>query len=309
MEDTDIVLFRDPLNNGQPNWNNQYITMAENDYISDMKTKNINDAISVAYIHPRLGAILAKDANMSDTQMTLEGKRSSGGPIKTYDIFTRFGNDSISSAKAFANMSKSDWVKNCCLNNNTDYTDSGLCGKYWTQNGSYCSESNFTGYDLLNNPAAQSWCNKNPSLCDVVKVNHCKQYPNNSECGCIIPTELLKKQMASYPNITAPQNCWSTSDCNSKTDLLDTLITTQIKNTHCPDVNSLINNQIINASGNAVVKDIYQQQQMGSDTNDNSYGNSETSSFWFVFVLIILIIVIIIGGSLTAYYMYPEWFN
>lgn len=148
--------------------------------------------------------------------------------------------------------------RGCCFGD----TNSNCAG--WgdlSVNGPVCTQDLMTtwcsaGGDkpvLATDAKCRTWCQNNPQACDASKTTYCINNPGSTFCRCIYGGQqpdyvaLMKRDTQGVLS-SAPASCFPQSTCPSGMDLVDTLKTTNIQNTKCPDLQASIQN--IMAGGN-----------------------------------------------------------
>ncbi len=271
MEDENVIIFKDPLPNGQPNWDRDYARLNPGDYIGNLNSIGYNDSISAIYIHPRLALSVWEHADKGGRGAKFYGSQYQ---IVDWNLLRQIGfNDNISSLYVEQIMTADDWKKSCCRQENTQYTSQSNCGHYWNQEFGSCGNLGCTGDSLKTDVVCQNWCKKNPVYCDVIKSQFCREHTTDPYCGCINDTPAALAERTKYSKYsslaTVPRKCWPSSPCNTGADLVNSFITTDLNpNTSCPT--SLVN-QIneINAAANSFV---YANQNQNADVTTGVIG-------------------------------------
>ena len=312
-EDDVAFVFRDTDGAGQPNWSAPMMPLTEGQAIANLSSVGFNDNISAAWVHPRMTLTLLKDANWNGNS-TVGAPFNSAQPIfdgfgaakmkgqdqQVYDanyLGARGMNDVASSLYVQANMSQDQWRLACCRHESGPMVDQAKCGKYWSQDAASCGTMGCTGGTIMSDPVCGQWCARNPLTCNDVKKQWCQAHPGAAECGCINDTPKAQAERAKYPMITAPRQCWASSECQ-KTDLVQTLIPTDLAPTDCPNINAqiqeIINSTLINSTVSATM-----------DTKNTTNGNvtvgagdtTVAAGDGFMFYLILILIVIIVVAA------------
>ncbi len=134
----------------------------------------------------------------------------------------------------------------------------------------YCGGGDGGVSRLITNSKCTTWCKANPSLCDSVMTDYCRNNQSASECRCIYGTSQPNYITArsKYPEIAAPVACWAEAGCQGA-NFLDTLITTDRLRelTSCPNVTVMRQNIDIANSGVIGILDVDQQQTSTTVTN------------------------------------------
>lgn len=273
------TLYNDALHSGQGNPNGQYYNMYEGENIMDLNSINFNDKLSALWIHPRINVTVTKDKNFTGQEYTFNGN---SGQYITVDQLKGIGfQDNITSIRNTAVESLDEWTKKCCRNINSSTTSSDKCGKFWAQRSEDCGDLGCSAEELTHNSTCQTWCKKNPEMCDSVKLQFCRNNPSHNLCGCIMDTTMARTERQKYPQIPGNRQCWPQSDCQ-KTDLVDTFITTDLNKQSCAgDINA----QIIDINNSGV---------MLGNSIDQSI-NSDYTIWIIIFIMILVISVIIIS--------------
>jgi hypothetical protein len=181
------------------------------------------------------------------------------------------------------------WKKRCCRNEISQNVSQLQCGRYWNQNAADCGDMDCTGDSLIHDGSCKNWCNKNPQQCDALKSTFCQEHPESPYCGCINDTVEAKAEREKYPTIIAHRSCWPNSQCQG-TDLVDTLITSDIKNQKCP---SDLKIQINSIGDNSTV--------IGTNmSNDITEPVKKNNSNLFLYLLLFLLVLIL---GISAIYL------
>jgi hypothetical protein len=290
-EDDALYIFDNTSADGIGLFTGMWKKLPDNAYYTNLKDIDFNDKISAMWVHPRVNVRATADANFMGNSMFKPGTELTGNVTAT-DLKTAGLFDNISSLQANAVMSQAAWQLKCCRNEVGPYTDAQKCGKYWSQDPSVCGSLD-CAEKLATDGVCQTWCRNHPSQCDTLKINFCKDHPDSNLCGCILDTPAARSERALYPAITAPRQCWGSSDCQ-KTDLYDTLITTDLKPTNCPDINAQIQN-IINSTI------VGSNLSMVSNTNNGSSAAGSNFLIW-----LIIIILIVAAASIAVIFWDPQ---
>lgn len=316
IESETVVIFREVLPNGQPNWDKQFYRMKNGEYISNLNSIGMNDAISAIIIGPRFGVTVFEHADKGGRNVVFNGYNQG---LVDFNTLKKFGFDrNISSLYVFERVDEATWRNNCCRNTETLYTSAVKCGNYWSQNPGECGTLGCTGDLLKTDSVCQNWCKKFPQQCDVIKSQFCATHSSDPYCGCINDPPEAIAERKKYPTITINRKCWPSSPCNSGTDLVNTFITTELQpNDGCPDtVKTQINsinayNSTVNATQGQDMKDgggaggpaLQSNVIAGNNSiiNANQYqdidngqpNNAKSRVSWLVFFVIFLILIII----------------
>lgn len=211
-----------------------------------------------------------------------------------------------------------DIVLNHCSINNKFITDD-TCNTWSKSNveltnpifSNYCSKVHKNKKsNLLKYTRCSDWCNENPIECDKVINKTCTNYPKLNECKCYNAKnqseykELMKKDHSGVLSQYSPYCLYS--KCRSGKNIVDTLLTQDLKKTidNCPVAD--IEQQIINIedSQNVTLTDIDQtiksdkkSTTKSTDTDstdtDSTLLNSKNILLMFIFLIIIIIVIII----------------
>jgi hypothetical protein len=314
------------LPNGQPDLTKKYVMLGPGSYpnLQTVNTPagvvNINDSIVAAQIHPTHQVTTCKDANYQNGCLVLHGNAGDDPNIPGYftgaNALSNGYTNVLSSIQITQQETPTQFVQDCCRQNNTAYSSEFLCGDYWSQNQAQCGNLGCTGGDLLTVPACQTWCNQNPTECNTVMTEFCPIGSTNPACACILDTQAAIAYREKYPTLaTVPRQCWPDSPCQG-TNLVNVLIPQGpdgLATTDCPtDLISQIEN--INVSNSVLV-----DSTVGGQTATSSVGTttvkpgvtgnttaSSSSMLIYILLFIVAFLFIMAGGLL---YMYPEWFS
>lgn len=293
--DDAMYIFNNMDKNGQPIYDSQWLKVGDNTDIYNLQDLKFNDVISAMWIHPRVSAKVCTDSNFNGRCVDFAGP----GVVDWATMKSLGIDNNISSIQTRPLMDFASWKLACCRNEVGPYTDATKCGKYWSQGADVCGSMDCAN-KLIGDAPCNSWCQKNPIECDAVKTQFCSDHPGSPYCGCIKDTDFAIKQRAEYPMITGPRQCWAGSDCQ-KADLIDTLITQNLRPVNCPDINAQIQTQnIINSNiSNSKLS-------MNATANNNTQSTPPPASpptssnmriyviFFIIFMVFIMIIAIVI---------------
>jgi hypothetical protein len=240
--DDPIQIFDESNSDGSGNYGRLWKILPEIVNYTNLKDIDFNDRIAAMYVHPRMNVFVHEDADYRGRMKSFFGT----GVVTNATLNSLGLRDKISSMYAYPEVSFDKWKLQCCRNEITDRTNPTKCGKYWSQDPAQCGNMDCAD-KLMTDGVCQTWCRKFPNNCDTLKRQYCQAHSDAPQCGCIFDTEAARNQRLQYPSITAPRQCWSASECQ-KTDLVDTLIPTDMQTNNCPDVNSQIQTQIIRDS-------------------------------------------------------------
>jgi hypothetical protein len=319
MEDEEVIIFREVMPTGQPDWNREYKRLKSGEYIGNLNSIGFNDAISAIYIHPRLTITVWEHADRGGRGINFSGQYAQ--VIGFSDLKAAGFLRNISSLQVGQNVALNDWRGSCCAQENGPFTSQSKCGHYWNQEYGSCGNLGCTGESLKTNITCQNWCKNNPTYCDVMKSQFCREHPTDAYCGCINDTPQALAERTKYSKYsslgTVPRKCWPSSPCNSGTDLVNTFITTELSpNIGCPT--SLINqiNEINAAEGATVFANQGQEATTTSGTDgagsvdqlnagytpkdttqiygqSSSTGTKKNILIFFIFFILLIIMVIV----------------
>lgn len=257
-------------------------------YIGNLGDWGMNESIRALYIHPRCKVTAWKDSGAKGVSWTFYGRSYEGGHVTNAELSRLFADRCISSIMVESDISETAWRRMCCRNEITATTDQGKCGAYWS--GAPCDNYRCTGEELMGIPACKDWCKNNKIACDSLKTTYCQNNPTSSLCKCIIEPDNIKKERTDG-KYSGPRQCWPTSDCQ-KTDLVDTLITSDLIPQDCP---SIINqNQNITAINSNVIGNNMNQTATVGGTEYIPEPEPPQKSYLWLYILIFIIILIII---------------
>jgi hypothetical protein len=256
---------------------------------------SLNDRISAAKIHPTHTVDFYQDSEFRGRLNQVGHGVLTNQQMRNMNI-----HDNISSMVIHQNIDPNDWKRRCCRNEITEFTDSEKCGDLWSQSWSQCGDLGCTGDGLLHDSICKTWCKKNPSACDGVKMQFCTQFPDHGACACIQDRGIDRLTRDRYKAIPAGRQCFPNSPCQG-TDLLNTLRTTDLNLDVCPENIHTQIMEIDNRGGTIKDSIITQDMQSNSGASQNQY--TSDTVFW-IFVLIFVVISIV--GGVTAYYFWPN---
>ena len=309
MEDVNFILYKDPYPNGIGNPNSPHIISATYSkpyrwFSRDLRNLNMNDCISAIYLHPNCKLTAYKDFDFTGVKWVFYGKDYPDGNITAFKLRELGADDCISSVMVEDGLiDRDEWLRTCCRNENTNTTDSKKCGKYWGSNTQACSMYKCNGNDILSGGPCTTWCKNNPESCDAIKTTFCQSNLGHPACKCIIEPDEVRNDRINK-GYFGPRQCWPTSDCQ-KTDLVQTLITTDLLPRGCPD--SLIQNLFYNNSGISFGNKVSQCGAINSEAcKDNSTGDSNN---YLILIIIFIIIIVITTTVILLLDDEPENFN
>jgi hypothetical protein len=164
---------------------------------------------------------------------------------------------------------------------------------------------------LLVDTDCGNWCRDDPVKCDGAKISYCQTYPDSDECKCFNAsnqteyTDLMNSDTHGLLSQYSPFCVYS--GCKGRTDLYDSLYTTDMKNTinTCPVGNIDLDIIDVRDSEQVVISDIDFGGNGGAGTGGTGTGTNqgtESEGFdkkytyiAFVFLFVIALVLMIIS--------------